>query len=191
MHQTGLVAGLDGNVSARVGDGRFLATPSASHLGVLRPEDLLVVEVDGSCSGPVTSEWAMHRACYDRPDVHAVFHAHPIYVVARTLDGLPMPSAVLPEVVVAIGDVPTLPYATTGTEELARMVGDAMQHHNAVVLERHGAVTVGRTIQQACSRMEALEHAAHILAVTRHEPTELPAAERERLARIGDALGSL
>ena len=195
MHRQGLIAGLDGNVSARLPDGRFLATPSASHLGVLEPEDLLVVTLDGTVqhagSGRVTSEWAMHRACYQRPDVDAVFHAHPVHVVARSLDGEDMPDGVLPEVVVAIGPVPTVPYATTGTGELAKAVGDAIATHNAVVLERHGAVTVGTTIQQACARMEALEHAARILCATRTPPTALPTDECERLARIGAALGSV
>jgi L-fuculose-phosphate aldolase len=194
LHTQGLVAGLDGNVSARLDDGTFLATPTASHLGVIEPHDLLIVTLDGEVQGDgrVTSEWAMHAACYrNRPDVGAVFHAHPVHVVARTLDGREMDPAVLPEVLVCVGPAPLVPYATTGTSTLAHAVGEAIRNANAAILERHGAVTVGRTIQQACARMEALEHAAKIFDATVRPPTPLPADEQARLAVIRDQLGNI
>ena len=193
LHTQGLVAGLDGNVSARLSEDRFLATPTASHLGLMQPEDLLLVDLAGTTFGPgrPTSEWAMHAACYSaRPDVGAVFHAHPIHVVARSLDGLGVDAGVLPEVLVSTGPVAVIPYETTGTMALAMAVGEAIAHHDAAILVRHGAVCVGRDPLQACVRMEALEHAAHILSLTRTESVPLSADEQARLTDIRHRLGS-
>ena len=79
-------------------------------------------------SGKPTSEMAMHLACYRaRPDVKAVVHAHPPLSVAFTIANVSMAQCVLPEVVLTLGVVPTLPYETTGTQLLADKVGDAIE----------------------------------------------------------------
>ncbi len=188
LHQQGLVAGMDGNLSARIGADRFVATPTGCHLGLLEPDELVVINGD-QVPARVTSEWAMHRACYDaRSDVSAVVHAHPPHLVAQSLTPSPPDPSVLPEVLVGVGSVARVPYLTTGTESLAVAVGEAVTEHNAVVLQRHGAVTVGPSAMAAFSRMEAIEHAARILHLVRGPVEPLPPEERARLMTLGKAL---
>jgi L-fuculose-phosphate aldolase len=83
--------------------------------------------------------------------------------VAFTIAGLSLEPAIVPEVVVALGAIPTLPYQTTGTEALANQVGEALLSHDAVLLDRHGSVSVGSDLLEAFCRLEVLEHTARII----------------------------
>src|SRR3954466_12853650 len=80
MHQQGFVSACDGNLSVRLGPGRVLATPSGVSKGMMRPEHMVVVDMEGNrLAGdcPVSSEIQMHLTIYrERPDVSAVVHAH-------------------------------------------------------------------------------------------------------------------
>jgi hypothetical protein len=131
---------------------------------------------------------AMHLACYRaRPDISAVVHAHPPMAIAFTIAGQTLAQCVLPEVVMTLGTVPTLDYATTGTDDLADSVGVAIRSHDAVLMDRHGAVTVGGDLLEAFCRLEILEHTA---LITRHardlgEVRQLPSDEAEKLRRMG------
>jgi L-fuculose-phosphate aldolase len=68
----------------------------------------------------------------------------------------------LPEAVVVLGDVPTVPYQLPSTWDFANRVGEALQHTNAALLENHGAVAIGDSLQTAFNVMETIERAAQI-----------------------------
>src|SRR5205085_11001776 len=126
--------------------------------------------------GTVTSEFFTHLAVYEeRPDVRAVIHAHPPMCTAITLAGIDMTLPLLPELVAAVGGVPTCRYATPGTREGADAVRIPIRDADAVLLDRHGAVTAGHTLLDAYHKMEKIEHAATILiaAYTHHDPDPL------------------
>ena len=164
----GLIAATDGNVSCRLAADRILITPSGTRKAELTPLDLVLVDLnDGSViagQGRASSESLMHFLVYRRrPDVMAVVHAHPPLLTAYTLAGMPFRADVLPEVWLTIGPVPTAPYATPTTEELANSIDPLIEHHQAILLERHGSVTFGCNLKEACMRLEKLEHAAHTL----------------------------
>ena len=150
-----LIAAAEGNVSARLPDGRILVTPSGRRKDELRPEDLLVVEPEQPAAGdPVTpdgrratSDVAIHRALLAaRPDVTAVVHAHLPASMALTLAGeVPDPTQ-LPETALFLPVLPVVPYAAMGSPELAAAIARAMTSDPlpaAAILERHGAVAVG------------------------------------------------
>ncbi len=187
------VSGMDGNVSCRLPDGRFLATPTMVHKAFVTEEDLIVVGADGTMlEGPrdrrPTSEIFMHLAVYARrPDVHAVVHAHPPTAVALTIAGEALTRCVLPEVVVTLGRIPTAPYRTAGSRELAAVVGELMAEYDAVLLERHGAVCAGRDLVDAYGKMEKVEHTAIITYRARMlgQVRELDCNEVDRLRRMG------
>ena len=131
---------------------------------------------------------AMHLAFYrERADIEAIVHAHPPTCVAFTVAGVSMARCVLPEVVLTLGAVPTLAYATTGTASLADSVGAAMRSHDAVMMDRHGAVTVGDTLESAFCKLETMEHMAKILKAARDLGgiQDLPPAESVRLRSMG------
>ncbi len=191
LHQHGYTAALDGNLSVRLSDGRLLATRSGCHKGLMTSDDVLLLDESGKKlqgDGEPTSEIAMHLACYAARDaVRAVIHAHPPHAIAATLVGVSLQAPILPEAVIALGAVPTLPYERTGTTDLADSVEGAIWGHPAVMLERHGSVTVGTSLLDAFCNLESLEHTAKILLLAHgvRQPDELPAAEVEALQRIG------
>jgi len=186
-----LLVGLDGNLSARLSDDLVLCTRAGCHKGLLTDDHLVVIDMQGNKvrgEGEPTSEMAMHLACYrERPDVEAVVHAHPPMCIAFTLAGVSMARCILPEVVLTLGAVPTLDYQTTGTRTLGDKVGEAVRSHDAVMMDRHGAVCVGKTLEEAFCKLEVIEHSAKIMKAARDlgGVKELPASEAVKLRSMG------
>jgi L-fuculose-phosphate aldolase len=188
LHDRGLITAGQGNISVRTSRG-LLVTASGVSKGALTPSLVLDTDFEGRASGPgVSSEIHMHVAIYRRrPDAHAIVHAHPPAATAFAVTGLALDSAVLAESVLLLGRVPLVPYAAPSTPELAEMVGEAMLEAQAALLANHGAVSVGKTLEQALHRMETLEHLARVtlLAKVLGEPRRLAADEVERLLALG------
>lgn len=170
MYERGLVAATDGNLSARLPGDRFLVTPSGSCLGELTTDGLVTVAAQGRPigSGRPTSELAVHLAVYAaRPDVHAVVHAHPPYANAFSFAGRELDPCVIPEVVIGLGRIPTTPYATPASPEGAGVVRELIGRFDALLLARHGSVTVGPDVRDAYLKLEKVEHAAKVLFLAR------------------------
>jgi L-fuculose-phosphate aldolase len=186
-----LLVALDGNLSALLESGEVLCTRAGCHKGFLTDDDLVVIDRKGNKirgEGEPTSEMSMHLACYDaRPDIRAVVHAHPPISVAFTVAGVSMARCVLPEVVLTLGTIPTIDYRTTGTQDLASIVGQHIVQHDAVLMDRHGAVCVGGDLLEAFCRLEIMEHTALITKAARDmgRVQELPAAEAVKLRSMG------
>src|SRR5687767_5714783 len=167
MHQRGYIASRDGNVSVRIGERRLLVTPSGARKGFLKPEEMVVCDLEGRpVSGErarPSSELMMHTAIYAiRPDVRAVVHAHPPAAIAHTIAGVSLAEPLMPEVFCELGEILTLPYTTPTTIEVPEALKEPMRNHVAVIMERHGSITVGETLAQAYDRLEVLEHTARI-----------------------------
>ncbi|HTR19630.1 MAG TPA: class II aldolase/adducin family protein [Gemmatimonadales bacterium] len=171
LAERGLIAGQDGNLSVRLGRDRVLVTPSGMVKSCVGPGDMVEVTLAGtrrSGRRKPTSELDLHlRILRRRADVAAVVHAHPPVATAFAVAGLDLTSFALAELILLVGPVPLVPYAAPGSEELGGRVEGFIDHHDALLLANHGAVTVGRTLDEAWIRMESLEHAARILAVAR------------------------
>lgn len=167
LYQRGFIAGTEGNVSALEGPDRLWITPSGYHKGLLQPADLLLIDLHGQVlfgDGRPSSETPMHLALYRcRPDIRAVVHAHPPLATALTVAGYHLEPPLLPEAVVALGEVPTIPYQMPTTWQFANDVGAAMRQAEAALLENHGSVAVGASLQAAFNKMEIVERAAQIL----------------------------
>lgn len=187
LYERGLIAGPDGNVSVRLSDGSILVTPSGMSKGIVTAEDLVVVDMEGRelvGSRSPSSELRMHLRIYQRrPDARAVVHAHPPTATGFAVAGESFMAPVLPEVILQMGAVPLVPYATPGTDALADALEPYLARHDAVLLANHGATTLGRTLTEAHHRMESLEHAARILLAARAvgRVQELGAADVEAL----------
>jgi L-fuculose-phosphate aldolase len=157
--------------SCRLGRDRLLVTPSGASKGYLRPSDLLVVTTAGERvrgRGRPSTELRMHLAAYRaRPEVEAIVHAHPITAVALTVAGLPPPNDLVPEASVTLGEVAVAPFATPGTEELPRVLAPLLARHDVLLLERHGALALGRSLGEALDRMETLERVSRVAFLAR------------------------
>lgn len=171
MYARNFVGGTDGNISVRLDDGHFLCTPSGVSKGYMAPEDLMVADARGNTvrgNGKVTSEFPTHLACYEeRPDIQAVVHAHPPMATAFTLAGESLSEPVLPELIAALGGIPATAYATPGTPEGNEVVRPLIRRCDGVMLDRHGSVTVGATLEAAYFKLEKIEHSAVVLLAAR------------------------
>jgi L-fuculose-phosphate aldolase len=189
LHRKNYLAATDGNVSVRLGN-QLLITPSGVNKGIMEAEQVLTVDFTGAVidgAGQPSSEIQMHLLAYRlRADVNAVVHAHLPYATACTLAGIDLLEPFLPEVVITLGGIPTAPYATPGTEEVPDAIRDYVQDYDAILLARHGAMTVGRDVVDAYNKMEKLEHTARVVLAARLQGPlpPLSAAEVEKLRRI-------
>jgi len=163
----GLIAGRDGNLSVRIGTERVLVTPSGYIKALLNPADMVEVDLAGTPrrgSRKPTSELDLHlRILRHRLDVHAVVHAHPPTATGFAVAGVEIPGNLLPELAFVVGPVPLVPYGKAGTPELGDRVVPFLKEHNALLVAKHGAVTMGSTLDEAWIRMETLEHSARII----------------------------
>jgi L-fuculose-phosphate aldolase len=192
-----LVPGTDGNLSVRLGSEWLLTTPSGVSKGALHPDQIVKCDLDGNPVGELkpSSEIRMHVLVYRaRPDVAAAVHAHPAHAVALSLAGVSLAECLLPEPTLALGAIPTAPYATPTTEDVPESIRELLtRRFNALILARHGTLTLGRTLDEAVVRLETLEHTARITAIARSvggaSLQPLPASEVERIEGIARALG--
>ena len=165
----GFVAANDGNFSVRLSENRILTTPTGVSKGFMRTEMIVKVNLEGKVIEgdrrfKPSSELPMHLEVYrQRPDVQAVVHAHPPYATAFAVAGIPLDRCILPEAVVALGAVPIAPFAVPSTEEVPRSIRELIRTYDAILLENHGALTVGNDLLSAYYRLETLEHTAHII----------------------------
>lgn len=168
LHDQGLLAAGDGNLSLRLEDGRIAMTPRGVPKAQVRIGELALLDLDGTViSGNPSSERAMHLAIYRAvPEARAVIHAHPPTAIAWTLarPGLAeLPSDSLPEVILAAGRIPVVPMALPGTEAMGTALLPFLPAHRLLVLARHGGLAWGESIQEAAGGMERLEQVAEIL----------------------------
>lgn len=181
VHQQGFVAANDGNISVRISKESFVITPAGVSKGDLKPEKLILVNGD-RFEGALkpSSEYKMHRAIYKaREDVRAVVHVHSPYATAFAMLGVGMEEMLFPEVIVTLGKIPLVPYRTPSTQAFADIVAQYAKDADALLLEKHGVVTVGSDLWDAYYKLERVEHVCKIVAITRSIGTIEPLSEKE------------
>lgn len=169
LHSKNFVAFTDGNVSVRISESKILCTPTSIPKEKLATKDLVVIDLSGkiiSGTRKPSNEIKMHLEIYrQRKDVNAVVHAHPIYATAFASSKIALDQPILPEVILNLGKVPVCPYATPSTTEVVKSIKPYITKTNAILLQNHGAVTYGKTLEEAYYLMEKLEHTAQIYCV--------------------------
>ena len=106
----------------------------------------------------------MHAAIYQhRSDVKAVVHTHQTYASIFSIINQSIP-ALFDEIANEIGAViEIVPYAISGSAELAQNVADRLgNQYLCFILQNHGALSLGATIDQAWKNTELLEKAAQV-----------------------------
>lgn len=168
MWQLGWVAANDGNISVKLNDGTFLATPTGISKSFITPEKLVRINekgevLEGLPGYKPSSEIKMHLRCYkEREDVGAVLHAHPPTATGYAVANIPLDEYSMIETVIAIGAIPVTPYGTPSTHEVPDSIAPYLGEHDVVLLQNHGALTVGTDVLTAYYRMETLELFAKI-----------------------------
>ena len=168
MWQLGWVAANDGNVTVKLDDNTFLATPTGISKSFITPEKIVKIDKEGNVIEGMegyraSSEIKMHLRCYtEREDVGSVVHAHPPVATGYAVAQKSLDSYNMIETVIALGSIPVTPYGTPSTYEVPDAIAPYLGEHDAVLLMNHGALTVGSDLITAYYRMETLELFAKI-----------------------------
>lgn len=186
----GLVAGTWGNVSCRTDEGLMVITPSGIPYERLGQADMVPVglgcarppEESGGCLDPIcgvdcaaplaadwgcgnkpSSEAPMHAAIYRRrPEAKAIIHFHSLYACAVSAMGEEVPPY-LEDMAQIIGPSIRLSgHALTGSPRLSENVVAALDGRFGALMENHGAVCLGRSMEEAFAAAQILEKACHI-----------------------------
>lgn len=178
----GLVVGTSGNVSVRVG-GTILVTPSGVPYDRLTPEDALGVDTEGRrLFGELspTSELPMHLAIYRTTGAGAVVHTHAVHATAVSTLVQELPPIHYMAAVLG-GPARVARYAPYGSDELAENMLRALRERTGCLLQNHGTITYGDTLDQAYDRTAQLEWMCRLWltasAIPGHAPTLLSAGQ--------------
>ncbi|MFF3411311.1 class II aldolase/adducin family protein [Streptomyces sp. NPDC002742] len=172
----GLVVGTSGNVSVRVGD-TVLVTPTGVPYDRLTRDDIVGVGLDGrQVLGSLrpTSELPMHLAVYRLTDARAVVHTHAAHATAVSVlvPELPLIHYMAADLG---GPVRVAPYATYGTPELAENMIRALSDRTACLLQNHGTIAFGASLDQAYDRTAQLEWMCRVWLLSSSVPGLAPA----------------
>jgi len=166
LYSRGFICASDGNLSARLSRDVIIATPGGVSKGFMTEDMLLKHDIDGNILGGYlapSSELKMHLAIYRQsPGILAVCHAHPPVSATFAAAGVALERAFLQETALFLGTIPVAKYAAPGSEELAYGVAEFCAGYSGALLEHHGTVSWGSSVNQALFRMEGIEQAATI-----------------------------
>jgi 3,4-dihydroxyphthalate decarboxylase len=200
----GLVEGILGHVSARVGDDHMLIRcrgPAEHGLLFSTAADVRLVDLDGRGTDltdgyRVANELPIHgETLRARPDVGAVVHAHPPALVACGIAGLPLRPIIgafnIPAMRLAHDGVPVYPRSVLiRRPELAREMLAAMGDRPVCLLRGHGVTVTGATVRQAVVRtinLNALAGLTLAVAATGRTTEDIPPEDVAELPDLGSA----
>ncbi|KXF82430.1 3-oxo-tetronate 4-phosphate decarboxylase [Enterovibrio coralii] len=177
MFERGYATGGAGNLSVKLPDGHFLATPTGSSFGRLIAEDLSVVDIEGNpISGKKASkEIAFHLAIYrNNPTCNAIVHLHSTYLTALScLENLDHDNAIkpfTPYFVMRVGKLPVIPYLRPGDPQIAEELAKRAADYRAFLLANHGPVVTGTDLIDAVDNAEELEETAKLVFLLNDKP---------------------
>src|SRR5919112_4480993 len=191
----GFCAGNEGNHSYRIGEDRFLCTPTGISKGNLKPDDLCVVDAEGkqiSGKRKRTSEILMPLAIYRaRPDVTCVIHSHPPHATAFAVAGVELPTCIHPEAEVFLGAVRTAKYVTPGDTRLGESLLPYVKDSNTILLQNHGTVTFDVDLEGAYYKLEIVDAYSRILLLAKQVGSIRPldAGEMKELLELKQKFG--
>jgi L-fuculose-phosphate aldolase len=187
LERMGVNQGTSGNVSARVPEG-FLITPSGLAYDLMKPEDIVLMTLDGGYFGDLmpSSEWQMHSAIYHaRPDAGAVVHTHSVHATAVSCLRRDIPAFHYLVALAGGKSIRCSDYAPFGTKELAETMLEALHGHKACLLANHGLVCLEATLPRAihlCAEVETLAR-QYLLASAAGTPVLLGDDEIESVVK--------
>jgi len=160
----GTKLGSGGNISCKIeNEDKIAVTPSSLPYKDMKIDDIAIVDFNQTVieGKKPTMELSLHLSIYkNRPDVQAVVHTHQLYasILSAMNINTPLP-AMFDEIAFAIGDeVAFIPYALSGTPELAANVATAVTNKcKCYIIKNHGAIALGKNVEQACLHAEMLE----------------------------------
>jgi L-fuculose-phosphate aldolase len=165
LESQGLLSDTAGNLSARAADGLIAISPTAIPYPQVTASDVAVVDLSGEIADGArrpSSELPFHAAIYRaRPDVGGIVHTHSPYATTLAIMRRPIPPCHYAIASFGVTEIPVVPYATYGSDDLARELERvALTGTNGALLANHGAVTFGPSLEQASGLASLLEFLA-------------------------------
>jgi L-fuculose-phosphate aldolase len=159
-----LAVGSAGNLSIRLGD-TVVMTPTGINYDLIAERNICVLDAQGVLldgDGARSSEWPMHRRIYDLTDAGAVVHTHSPFAVAMSTVCDEIPAVHYSVLRLGGPTVRVAPYTTFGSDGLADAASAALDGRCAALLQNHGAVAYGASIDEAYDRALLLEWLAEV-----------------------------
>jgi ribulose-5-phosphate 4-epimerase/fuculose-1-phosphate aldolase len=168
----GLLTGISGNLSMFDEEsGVMVITPTSLPYDEMQADDIVCINLDGK---PIddkhtrkpSSEWPMHAVVYkEQPHIKAIIHTHSPYATSFALSGTNIPLVLIEMKPILGGDVKVAEFAPPGTAEVGQSAVKALKGRHVCLMESHGALAVGETLNQAYIRAACLEEVAKIYSI--------------------------
>jgi L-ribulose-5-phosphate 4-epimerase len=178
-----LFAGTSGNLSVYDRDsGVMVITPTSLDYTVMQTDDIVVITLDGEivegCHTP-SSEWRLHAEVYKHCDrAGAVVHTHSPYATSFAVSNEPIPIILIEMVAFIGGDIPVAGFAVPGTLEVGTEVVKVLRDRDACLMQNHGVVCIGDTLEHAHKCSVYVEDAAKIYHLAKLNGNASPIQEK-------------
>ncbi|MGI8691236.1 MAG: class II aldolase/adducin family protein [Thermomicrobiales bacterium] len=190
----GMVWGTSGNISGKLPDGSLLLSKAGTDLADLADDDFVIAlpGFDDAIPPEVTSEVCMHRAAHAAgDDVRCVLHLSPTWVTLAATTGIAVPITATAEAHLMLAGLTRVPWACPGTPDLGHAVATGLMNGTrALILEGHGALTLGRTPREALLRMETLEFVARLAILAHQSGLPLIAMHPAQRTQVSERYGN-
>lgn len=189
--QDRLTVAASGNISARIGS-RIYIKAKDTFFERAKPSDFVRLDIRGRLSkrdkARASHEYRLHIACYKkRPEVKAVFHTHPLFTTVFYSAGVRQKPLTLEFALYINGSIDAIDFLPPGTKELAAAIEKAIAGHDAVVMKKHGLLTVGRNLQQAYLKALIIERECRAQFICRLFKRPPPFLRKNEIYSIGAA----
>ena len=188
LYARGLISAAEGNISVRNRHGDIWTTPVGVCKGFITSGMLVKVNMNGdviSGHNKPSSELKMHLHTYKlRKDAGALVHIHPVTATAYASAGIALDKPYLTENILALGVVPIAPYAAPSTDEVPESLTPFIKDHNVILMAHHGALCIGKTLDEAVLLAESLEAAAKTALVMRFLGAENITIPEEKIEQL-------
>ncbi len=187
IRRCGLVSLSGGNVSLRVGEDRYLVTPSGMRYEYMVPEDVCLI--DGSCRRvegirkPSSDAAALVYMFEHMPDINAVIHTHQPWATAAGFAAEELPDFLVTIMDACKDPVKVAPFTPSSAVGMGMLAVEYAGASLAVILKHHGVVTYGKDLEEALYAAVYLEEAAKTYVLARSMGVGIPALDPELIAR--------
>ena len=187
--------GNGGNISCRLGQDRYICTPTGVSKGFMTPDMLCMVDGNGKQLAGTwkrTSEFLSHAAIYkSTPEAFSVCHAHPCYAGAFAVKGIQPPARLIPELEVFVGTVAYAPYMTPGSPEMADEIFKRAPKHQSIIMGNHGVICWGKSVEDAYFKMEITDAYCRTIIHAQSLPggVAIPAEGMSELLKLKAGIG--
>lgn len=173
----GLTWGNSGNISIRTEPDTFMMTASGTNLGSLQSKDIIKCEITQDAhygTRAPSMETGLHRAVYQAcKEAGAIIHSQPVFSTIVACSDIPIRTDFLPESMAYLKNIIRVPYHHAGSRDLAQATANQSPNSQVLLLDNHGVVCWGSTIDEAFLITQTLEFCCHLMIISRMGQLEL------------------